>query len=227
LWCFVIPMNRDRLLFIMVNIRKNLFAGEKRLRRGFTLVEILVVVTIVAFMAGMSGGMFIQSYHKRVAEKAASDLLHAALYARVLAVERNLPCKLYLDAENQAFHLAIDVADEMGVLVGEKLIDNAYFRSVVLPEEMMFESIAIRPYYALMQDADYIVNNVIYFSPNGTADEAIVQIGDGFKHYTLSISSGTGRPKLIRGTVEDVTPDSYDLDLQWLSTENILGGRLP
>jgi len=195
-------------------------------RGGFTLVEILVVVTIVAFMAGMSGGIFIRSYEKRVKEKAAMDLLHAALYARILAVERNLPCKLYLDTENQAFHLAIDVADETGVLVGEQLIDNAYFRSVTLPDEMMFENITIRPYYALMQDVNY-VTNVIYFSPNGTADEALIQIGDGFKHYTLSVSAGTSRPKLIRGTVEDVTPDSYDLDLQWLSTDNILSGRLP
>ena len=91
----------------------------------------------------------------------------------------------------------------------------------------MFESIAIRPAYVLMQDPSFSVTKVIYFSPNGTADQALVQIGDGFRHYTLSIPIGTGCPKLIRGTVEDVTPDSYDLDLQWLTGENILGGRLP
>ena len=210
----------------MVNIRKKFFAGELGVRSGFTLVEILVVVTVVAFMAGMSGGMFIRSYEKRVREKAATDLLHAAMYARILAVERNLPCKMYIDVENQAFHLAIDIADETGVLIGEQIISNAYFKSVVLPDSMMFESVAIQPYYALMQEASN-VTNVIYFSPNGTADTAMVQIGDGISHYTLSISTGTGRPRLIRGTVEDVIPDSYDLDLQWLSNENILSGRLP
>jgi len=211
----------------MVNKRTKLYDGEMGVRRGFTLVEILVVVTIVAFMAGMSGGMFVRSYHKRVREKAAMDLLHATMYARILAVERNLPCKLYLDEETQGFYLAIDVADEEGRLVGEQVIDNAYFSPVILPDEMMFESIAIRPAYVLMQDTSFSVTKVIYFSPNGTADAALVQIGDGFRHYTLSIPTGTGRPKLIQGTVENVTPDSYDLDLQWLTGENILDGHSP
>ncbi|MCP4708801.1 MAG: prepilin-type N-terminal cleavage/methylation domain-containing protein [Planctomycetes bacterium] len=211
----------------MVNKRVQLFGGELRVRRGFTLVEILVVITIVAFLAGMSGGMFVRSYHKRVREKAATDLLHATMYARIVALERNLPCKLYLDEETQGFYLAIDVADEEGRLIGEQVIDNAYFSPVILPDEMIFESIAIKPAYALMQDMSFSVTKVIYFSPNGTADQALVQIGDGLRHYTLSIPTGTSQPKLIRGTVENVTTDTIDLDLQWLTGENILDGHLP
>jgi len=185
-----------------------------------------VVVVLIAMMAGASGGLYLRSYQKRVAEKAAAELLQTALYARIVAIERNQPCKMYLDPETGGFFLAIDIADEQGILLEERVINNLFCRPAQLPESMMFENIQIRPYRILTESLNYN-NNVIIFAPNGTADLAVVQIGDGFRHYTLSISSSTARPHLIRGTIEDVIPDTFDLDAQWLSTENILKGRLP
>ena len=200
-------------------------------RFGFTLAEILAVITLIALIAGMGSGLYMRSYQKRLVEKSAAELLQAALYARIVAVERNQPCKMYLDTQNNGFYLTMDLVSEDGVLLEEQVIKNMYHRPVQMPESMMFENIAIRPNWITSEMSDYsevsAFENIIYFAPNGTADEALVQIGNGIKHYTLSISPATGRPKLILGTVEQVTPDTFDLDELWMSTGDILQLRLP
>jgi hypothetical protein len=52
----------------------------------------------------------------------------------------------------------------------------------------------------------------IVFSPNGTAQMAVIQIGNGKTHYTISVSAATGRAKMVYGTAEKVKPTSVDLD---------------
>ena len=212
-------------------IHKNTSAVSHRF--GFTLAEILATITLIALIAGMGGGMYMRSYHKRLVEKAAAELLQAALYARIVAVERNQPCKMYLDTQNNGFYLTMDLVSEDGVLLEEQIINNMYHRPVQLPESTIFENIAIRPIWITSEMSEYsefsseFGTNVIYFAPNGTADESLVQIGNGIKHYTLSISPATARPNLILGTVEQVTPDTFDLDELWMSTGDILELRLP
>jgi ribosomal protein L2 len=44
----------------------------------------------------------------------------------------------------------------------------------------------------------------IVFSPDGTAQPAVIQIGDGKTHYTISISTATGRAKMYFGAAEDL-----------------------
>ncbi len=41
---------------------------------------------------------------------------------------------------------------------------------------------------------------------------AVVQIGNGKTHYTISISAATGRAKMYYGTTENVKVTSTDLD---------------
>jgi hypothetical protein len=52
----------------------------------------------------------------------------------------------------------------------------------------------------------------IVFSPNGTAQSAIIQIGDGKNHYTVSICAATGKAKMHFGTAEKVEVSTIDLD---------------
>ena len=55
----------------------------------------------------------------------------------------------------------------------------------------------------------------IAFSPDGTAQSAVVQIGDGKNHITISISAATGRVKTHLGTAKEVKVGTIDLDEQW------------
>ena len=55
---------------------------------------------------------------------------------------------------------------------------------------------------------------LIAFAPDGTSQTAVVQIGDGETHYTLSVNEVTGKSKLYPGTVKDVKIDTVDLDAE-------------
>jgi hypothetical protein len=45
----------------------------------------------------------------------------------------------------------------------------------------------------------------IAFLPNGTAQSAMVQIGDGKTHYTIAIVASTGRVILYPGSADKIT----------------------
>ena len=54
----------------------------------------------------------------------------------------------------------------------------------------------------------------VVFLPNGSADMAVLQIGDGKTHYAVAVVAATGKATLYAGTVKDVEMVSIDLDLQ-------------
>ena len=179
---------------------------------GFTLVEILAVLILITLMAGATTSI-LRNRYKRLAEKAATELFLAAKYARIIAIERQMPCKLYLDQDQPGFYLTTGSYEQQNGGYEEITINNQYHRPVILPEGITFEEINIKPIenYLLPTNQE---DNVIAFAPNGTADAAVIQIGAGKRHYTLHISPATGRPTLTRGTATTDNTDIIDLDLQ-------------
>ena len=81
-------------------------------RYGFTIVEMLLVVVVIALIAGASGGIWLGTYKNMLARKSAREFLLAAKYARILAIERQSPCRIILDAENNKFWLVINEFSE-------------------------------------------------------------------------------------------------------------------
>ena len=61
------------------------------MKSGFTIVELLVVITIIALLAGIGGGFHIGTYKRMLVEKTARDLFLAAKYARIMAIENRNP----------------------------------------------------------------------------------------------------------------------------------------
>ncbi len=47
-------------------------------KRGFTIIEVLVVITIIALIAGVGSGFYIGTYKRMLVEKAARDFFLAA-----------------------------------------------------------------------------------------------------------------------------------------------------
>jgi hypothetical protein len=54
----------------------------------------------------------------------------------------------------------------------------------------------------------------VVFLPNGSAESAILQIGDGRNHYTIAVVAATGKATLYAGTAQEVDTVSVDLDIQ-------------
>jgi prepilin-type N-terminal cleavage/methylation domain-containing protein len=186
----------------------------KTKRCGFTLAEVLVVVIVISLLAGLGSGIYVGTHRRMLVEKAARDFVLTAQYARIMAIEKQRQYKIQLDAANNGFFLATTQLDEEGEQTEQVIVRNSFCRPVEFEGEVMFEDIQITPIGLQTTTEDDEEEQTIVFSPNGTAQSTVIQIGDGKTHYTVSIFAATGKAKVYFGTSEDVEIGFIDLDAE-------------
>ncbi len=182
-------------------------------QRGFTIPELLLVVIIIGLLAGAGTGMYVGSFRSMQVKKAALDFLLTARYARIMAMERQMQYTMDLDLANQAYSLTTLRWDETGQQVAQETVRDSYCRPVQFEGDIKFEAVEIMPGLWETESAGE-GQQTMAFWPNGTAQAAVVQIGNEKTHYTISISAATGRAKMYFGTAENVKVTTTDLDAQ-------------
>jgi Tfp pilus assembly protein FimT len=185
----------------------------KTRRIGFTISEVLLVVVIIGLITGAGAGLYVGTFRKMQVEKAAYDFFLAAKYARLMAVEKQSHYKMELDLANNGFYLMTVLWDEEGGQAQQEIVSNLYCKPVEFQGEIVFEAVDIAP-SGWETQSDSEQQKTIVFSPNGSAQSSVVQIGDGETHYSISISPATGRAKMFFGTAENVTFGTTDLEAE-------------
>jgi len=182
-------------------------------RCGFTIAELLMVVVIITLVAGLGGGLYVGTYKRMLVERVARDFLLTAKYARIMAIEQQRPYEIQLDVANNGFWLATSQWDEETEQAEQVIVRDYYCKPVQFEGEVQFEDIQVTPTgtEASTEDEE---NQAIVFSPNGTAESAVIQIGDGKNHYTISIYAATGKAKMYFGTTENIEVGTIDLDAE-------------
>lgn len=178
---------------------------------AFTLVEILVVVVLLALLAGATVGAYFGTYKRLLVEKAASDVYLAAKYARIIAIERRQSCVLALDEENGGFALMFLQGDAEDSDESGRFVSNQYSRPGRFADGVKYEQIAISP--SVEPDDEAVNENIVTFKADGTADNAVIQIGDGKNVYTVYIQAATGKAKMKRGLPMEAAMGVIDLDM--------------
>jgi prepilin-type N-terminal cleavage/methylation domain-containing protein len=191
--------------------KQNLKTKVKTERCGFTIAELMLVVVVIALLAGVGGGIYVGTYKRMLAEKSARDFLFAAKYARITAIERQSPCEMELDADDNRFSLLVYEFNEETERTEQVSVRDLYSRPVQFGGEIKFEDIKITP-IGSEEVAKTDEEKTIVFSPNGTAQSAVIQIGDGKNHYTVSICAATGKATMHFGTAKEVETSTIDLD---------------
>lgn len=181
-------------------------------RRAFTIPELLLVVLIISLITGAGTGLYVGTFRSVQVKKAAMDFLLTAQYARIMAMERQTQYTMELDMVNQTFSLTTLRWDEAGQQVMMETVKDLYCRPVQFEGDVKFEAVEVMPGVWETETREGV--QTIAFSPNGTAQAAVVQIGNDKTHYTISISAATGRAKMIFGTAENVKATTIDLDAQ-------------
>ena len=172
-----------------------------------------MVVVIIGLITGAGAGLYVGTFRKMQVEKAAYDFFLIAKYARLMAVEKQSQYKMELDQATNGFYLSTVLWDEETGQAQQEIVKNYYCKPVQFQGDVIFESINIAPsgWEAQSVSEDQYT---IAFSPNGTAQSSVIQIGDGYTHYTISISPATGRAKMNFGTTENVKVGTTDLDAE-------------
>ncbi|MCX5645561.1 MAG: prepilin-type N-terminal cleavage/methylation domain-containing protein [Phycisphaerae bacterium] len=180
---------------------------------GFTLIEILLVVAIITMVAGLGGGYCVGTYKRLVVEKTARQLLLMATYARIMAIEQQRPYELQLDAGNRGFLLATTEVNKQTGETQRTIVKDYYCRPVEFEGDVKFEDVVLSTMMGESPQGAEEEQKVI-FLPNGSAESAILQIGDGKSHYTVAVVAATGKATLSLGTAKEIDTVSIDLDVQ-------------
>jgi prepilin-type N-terminal cleavage/methylation domain-containing protein len=183
-------------------------------RCGFTLVEVLVVVVIIGLLGGLGGGIYVGTYKTLLVKKAARDFYMTAKYARIMAIEKQRQYKIVLDIANNGFHLVTTELDEEGGQTEQMIVRDSFCKPVAFEGEILFENIQITPISLATTTEEDEEEQSIAFAANGTAQTAAIQIGNGKIHYTITISSATGKAKVYEGISDDVEVGVIDLDAE-------------
>ncbi len=182
-------------------------------RRGFTLLEILVVVVIITMVAGLGGSYGMGTYKRLIVEKTARQLLLMATYARIMAIEQQRPYELQVRAGNTGFLLTTTGVNQETGDSERTIVSDYYCRPVEFDGDVKFEEVVLTTATgeSLLESDE---EQKVIFLPNGSAETAVLQIGDGKSHYTVAVVAATGKAILYEGTVKEVEMMSIDLDLE-------------
>jgi Tfp pilus assembly protein FimT len=180
---------------------------------GFTVAELLAVIVLIALIGSVGGGIYVGTHRKLLAEKAARDIVLAAKYARIMAIEKQRPYMMEFDTVNNGFQLTCSSLGEQTEAATPMIVRDVYFKPVQFGGDVKFEDIKIAP-IGSQTEVDVDEQTGIVFQPNGTAQLAVIQVGDGKNHFTVSITAATGKAKMYSGTAENVKVTTVDLDAQ-------------
>jgi prepilin-type N-terminal cleavage/methylation domain-containing protein len=163
-----------------------------RRARGFTFIEILMVIGVVAMIMAIGIPAFVQDWRKHPLRAATKDLLEACKQARDHAILHGVTAELVLRGDGQIAVQAATprVVDEFGVAGGGSVPAGSPF-SGRLPEDVGVELLFVN-----LQDHLEMEEARVRFYPNGTSDEfAIILLHEGERRM-ISLEVITGLANL-------------------------------
>jgi prepilin-type N-terminal cleavage/methylation domain-containing protein len=180
---------------------------------AFTLIELLLVVAVIAVVGSLGGGMYIGTYKRLLVERAARQFLLSAKYARIMAIQHGRPYELRLDGGNKGFAVTTTQWNQQTAAGESVVVRDYYAKPVEFDGDVQFEDVKILTLVA-EQVSDVGAEQRIVFLPNGSAESAAIQIGDGKTHYTIAVVAATGKATLRSGPAGEMSMAVVDLDEQ-------------
>ncbi len=127
--------------------------------RGFTLVELTIVIFIMATMMAVAVPYFLQYYRESKLSSAAREFVTATQLARLQAATRQRPAKMQFDLDRQSYWISQATGSD------SNLTENSLVESFVLPLNIRIATVQVGE--DRVADAGEVSAR---FYPNGTCD---------------------------------------------------------
>ncbi len=178
-------------------------------RQAFTLIELMVVVAVIAVLAGMAITSFGGSLDNARLESSV-DRLHAQMrYAHRYAVMHQCVCRVVfvLDDSDAGPGYQIEVEstdpDSQDTYVA---IRSGVGKPVQLSGKVRFAEVMI-------DNSTDIGQYIITFQPTGEATAAAIQLTDGKRTWSVVVEPNTGRSRIVEQAVSQMPNLREDLDV--------------
>lgn len=171
------------------------------------------MVAMIAMIGGLGSGYCVGTYKKLIVEKAARQFLLTARYARIMAIEQQRPYELQIDPNNQGFLLATTETDPETGESSKVAVRDFFCKPVRFEGDVRFEDVQMAMYAEGSADPTGMEQGIV-FRPNGSAESAVFQLGDGKTHYSIAIVAATGKASLFPGLTTDIKTTTIDLDAE-------------
>ena len=163
--------------------------------RAFTLLELVLVLLVMAIIAGMVAPRLMAFAHGRELSNAAQEIVSLTRYARAQAVADSKVYTLNLNGETGVYWVATEEGPE-GAKVSTPVPHDVALEHV-LPEgvTMTFTPVAA-------QNGSVQVNKaaqVLHFYPDGRMEAGEIELSQDSVRYVLSCPSATESYRIVQG----------------------------
>ena len=178
--------------------------GSRAPGAGFTLIEIMVVIGILAIVLAMGVPPFVRSLQKDSLRQAVSDIEEACGKARAQAILRGVPTELIIRAADGQLTVAPAPATRAGQTAADgdstEQPANSFVAQSPVFSAHLREDIAITLLYVNLKDRMKAEESRVHFYPNGTSDEftIVLETGGGVRKISLDCVTGLANMEVLR-----------------------------
>ena len=159
-------------------------AGFPRPCRGFTLIEIMVVVAIMGVIVAAGIPSLYRLYQKDGMRKATSDVVEVCSKARSRAILSGTPTDMVFHPRDRR----LDLGAGGGGAPDQPAVTPGVGQSAVIPEDIVIEMLDIN--LSEYRESEWAR---VRFYPNGTSDELTLVLRSSrneWKKVTLEVTTG-------------------------------------
>jgi len=185
-------------------------------RKGFTLIELMVVMTILVMLAALTAPAFVRQYHEAKLRAAARDIVSLMQYARSQAVVEGTTYRLnvggdrlwvsYYDTETEQDPNRRDatqpafVPDESVLGASRALPEGIVIRELQLGDESLAQlsDEALETLDSQRSQLNEEGTPYISFTPSGTTDGARILLENEYEsRLVVTLDAITGRTQVL------------------------------
>lgn len=185
-------------------------------RKGFTIVEILVAITIIALASTWAAVVIYRGIESTTLRSTALALQRTARYGRLIAGQRHQLCRLQINMPERTYRLNIikrgyavnkDEETETFVYKGVLESEDIYSEEKRLPDNINFGLVIVED-----QQTEQSGEASVSFHVDGSAQAALIQLRYEDDVQTILINPVTAKAELYNKAIEALPSERFDLD---------------
>jgi prepilin-type N-terminal cleavage/methylation domain-containing protein len=170
---------------------------KSKIKKAFTLIELMIVISIVAIIITMGVPPFVRALRKEGLRKAVSDVVEGCSHARAEAILHGLPMELIIRAEDGQISVRplptrrLEETAEGGLPEPAPVVAPAASGAANFTGRLP-DDIAVRQLDVNFEDQMEFSEAHVRFFPNGTCDEFTVTLSSATAEQQISLDVITG-----------------------------------